>query len=138
MYETKPGRYDEIPEGMKRYINNYGCHFNKKLCDEAVSRMYTEVNGKKEYIRPYTKDQVESILSTNGIKLERNKMYDHVYVANMCKADFLGKSVPTEQHLAKYVKDVIDDSDAEEGYVFNRFYADCMFMDNPIDWEDVI
>lgn len=138
MYETKPGRYDEIPEGMKRYINNYGCHFNKKLCDEAVSRMYTEVNSKKEYIRPYTKDQVESILSTNGIKLERNKMYDHVYVANMCKADFLGKSVPTEQHLAKYVKDVIDDSDAEEGYVFNRFYADCMFMDNPIDWEDVI
>lgn len=138
MYETKPGRYDEIPEGMKKYINNYGCHFNKKLCDEAVSRMYTEVNGKKEYIRPYTKDQVESILSTNGIKLERNKMYDHVYVANMCKADFLGKSVPTEQHLAKYVRDVIDDPDAEEGYVFNRFYADCMFMDNPIDWEDMI
>lgn len=33
---------------------------------------------------------------------------------------------------------IIDDSDAEEGYVFNRFYADCMFMDNPIDWEDVI
>lgn len=138
MYETKPGRYDEIPEGMKRYINNYGCHFNKKLCDEAVSRMYTEVNGKKEYIRPYTKDQVENLLSMNGVKLERNKMYDHVYVANMCKADFLGKSVPTEQHLAKYVKDVIDDPDAEEGYVFNRFYADCMFMDNPIDWEDVI
>lgn len=138
MYETKPGRYDEIPEGMKRYINNYGCHFNKKLCDEAVSRMYTEVNGKREYIRPYTKDQVENLLSMNGVKLERNKMYDHVYVANMCKADFLGKSVPTEQHLAKYVKDVIDDSDAEEGYVFNRFYADCMFMDNPIDWEDVI
>ena len=26
----------------------------------------------------------------------------------------------------------------EEGYVFNRFYADCMFMDNPIDWEDMI
>lgn len=138
MYETKPGRYDEIPEGMKRYINNYGCHFNKKLCDEAVSRMYTEVNGKREYIRPYTKDQVENLLSMNGVKLERNKMYDHVYVANMCKADFLGKSVPTEQHLAKYVKDVIDDSDAEEGYVFNRFYADCMFMDNPIDWEDVV
>lgn len=138
MYETKPGRYDEIPEGMKRYINNYGCHFNKRLCDEAVSRMYTETNGKREYIRPYTKDQVESMLSMNGVKLERNKMYDHVYVANMCKADFLGKSVPTEQHLAKYVKDVIDDPDAEEGYIFNRFYADCMFMDNPIDWEDVI
>ena len=41
-------------------------------------------------------------------------------------------------HLAKYIKDVLDDADAEEGYVFNRFYADCMFMNNPIDWEDMI
>ena len=22
--------------------------------------------------------------------------------------------------------------------VVNRFYADCMFMNNPIDWDDVI
>ena len=44
MYQKESGSYDTIPEGMKRYINNYGCHFNKKLCDEAVSRMYV-VNG---------------------------------------------------------------------------------------------
>ena len=56
----------------------------------------------------------------------------------MCAADFLGKSVPTEEHLAKYVKDVIDDADAEEGYIFNRFYADTIFMDNPIEWDDMI
>ena len=35
-------------------------------------------------------------------------------------------------------KDVIDDPDATEGFVFWRFYSDCMFMDNPIEWEDVI
>lgn len=138
MYQRKTGSYDEIPEGMKLYINNYGCHFNKKLCAEAVKRMYTEVNGKKQYIQPYTKEQVDDMLESYGVKIKRNKLYDHVYVANMCKADFLGKSVPTEEHLAKYVKDVIDDADAEEGYVFNRFYADCMFMDNPIDWEDMV
>ena len=123
---------------MDRYLNQYGCHFNKKLCDEAVSRMYTETNGKKEYIKPYTKEQVDALLQANGIRLERNVMYDAVYVACMCKADFLGKSVPSEQHLAKYVKDVIDDADAEEGYVFNRFYADCMFMGKPIEWEDML
>ena len=39
----------------------------------------------------------------------------------MCQADFLGKSVSTEEHLCKYVKNVIDDADAEEGYAFNRF-----------------
>ena len=138
MFYKEMGSYDDIPEGMKLYINNYGCHFNKKLCKEAVSRMYKDNNGKREYIKPYSKEQVDSMLEAYGIRLERNKLYDAVYVANMCKADFLGKSVPTEQHLIKYVKDVIDDADAEEGYVFNRFYADCMFMDNPIEWEDCI
>ena len=138
MYHTKTGSYDEIPEGMKTYINNYGCHFNRKLCMEAVSRMYIEINGNKEYIKPYSKEQVENMLDNFGIKLKRNKLYDACYVANMCKADFLGKSVPTEEHLAKYVKDVIDDADAEEGYVFNRFYADTMFMNNPIEWDEMI
>lgn len=138
MYQTRTGSYDEIPEGMKHYINNYGCHFNKKLCDEAVSRMYTEVNGKREYIKPYSKEDVEKLLNTHHVKIKRDKLYDAVYVANMVKADFLWKSVPTEQHLAMYVKDLIDDADADEGFIFNRFYADCMFMDNPIEWEDMI
>jgi len=138
MYQKRPGSYDEIPDGMKRYINNYGCHFNKKLCEEAVGRMYVRENGKSRELQPYTKEQVDGLLSSYSVSVKRNKLYDAVYVANMCKADFLGKSVPSEEHLAYYVKDVIDDVDAEEGYVFNRFYADCMFMDNPIDWEDMI
>ena len=61
MYHTRTGSYDEIPEGMKRYINNYGCHFNKKLCDWAASQMYKNVNGKKQYIQPYTKEQVDML-----------------------------------------------------------------------------
>ena len=138
MYYTRTGRYDTIPEGMKLYINNYGCHFNRKLCNEAVSRMYTMRNGRKEYITPYTKEQVDSLLAAHNVNVERNRLYDAVYVANMCKADFLGKSIPTEEYLAKYVKDVLDDADAEDGYVFNRFYADCMFMNNPIEWDDML
>lgn len=138
MYEKKMGSYDETPEGMKIYVNNYGCHFSKKLCEEAVSRMYTKQSDNKEYIKPYTKEQVDAMLRSYGVKVERNKLYDAVYVANMCKADFLGKSVPDEAHLAMYVRDVLDDPDAEEGFVFNRFIADCYFMNNPIEWEDII
>lgn len=138
MYLKYCGGYDEIPEGMDRYLNMYGPHFNKKLCGEAAKRMYTEVNGKKQYIQPYTKEQVEALLRANNIQLERDVMYDSVYVANMVKADFLGKAVPDEQHLAKYIKDAIDDPDAESGYIFNRFFADCMFMDKPIEWQDVL
>lgn len=100
--------------------------------------MYREVDGKREYIKPYTKEQVDGLLASYGIKLERGKLYDAVYVANMCKADFLGRSIPGEEYLAMYVKDMIDDPDAEEGYLFNRYYADSMFMNRPIEWEDVI
>ena len=123
---------------MKAYINNYGCHFNKKLCKEAASRMYTTNGTRKEPIIPYTKEEVDVLLENYGIKLTRNKLHDAVYVANMCKADYLGKSVPDEQHLAMFIKDAIDDPDALEGFLFNRFYADTMFMDDPIEWDEMV
>ena len=130
------GGYDEIPEGMDRYLNMYGSHFNKKLCEEATSRMYTKVGAKIEYITPYTKEEVDSMLEAYGIKLKRKKLYDHVYVANMVKADFLGKSIPDEQHLIQYIKDVIDDEDGYDGLVFNRWLADMARKGEPIDWDD--
>ena len=120
------------------YINNYGCHFNKKLCDWAVSQMYTMVNDKKEHKAPYSKERVDQLLTANGISLENNKLYDATYVANMCSNDFLGKSVPDERHLVMFVKDMVDDPDAEPGFIFNRWYADTVFMDNPVEWEEMI
>lgn len=139
MYQRRTGSYDEIPEGMKVYINNYGCHFNKKLYEEAVRRMYKEdEEGREEKIKPYTKEQVERMLEGYGIKLKRNKLYDACYVAAMCKADYLGKSVPDEKHQAMFIRDMIDDPDAESGFIFNRFYADQMFMDCPIDWDEML
>ena len=134
MYHKNMGSYDDIPEGMKMYINNYGCHFNKKLCEEAVSRMYRD----DEELKPYTKEHVDRLLETYGIKPRRAKLYDTVYVTNMCAADFLGRSVPDEKHLAMFIKDMIDDPDAEEGFIFNRFVADTYFMNCPIEWEDMI
>ena len=56
----------------------------------------------------------------------------------MCKADFLGSSIVDEQHMALYIKDVIDDVDAPDGLVFNRFYADCCYKGIAIDWEDML
>jgi len=139
MYQRRTGSYDEIPEGMKVYINNYGCHFNKKLYEEAVRRMYKEdEEGREEEIKPYTKEQVERMLDGYGIKLKRSKLYDACYVAAMCKADYLGKSVPDEKHQAMFIRDMIDDPDAESGFIFNRFYADQIFMDCPIDWDEML
>ena len=138
MYSKEAGSYDVIPEGLKRYINNYGCHFNKKLAIEAASRMYKYDGNDKVYIKPYTKDDVDKMLDMYGVHITRNKLYDAVYVANMCKADFLGSSIKNEEDLCHYIKDVLDDADATDGYVFNRFYADTIFMNNPIEWDDMI
>lgn len=138
MYSKEAGSYDVIPEGLKRYINNYGCHFNKKLTTEASNRMYKYDGDNKVYIKPYTKEDVEKMLDMYGVHISRNKLYDAVYVANMCKADFLGSSIKSEEDLCHYIKDVLDDADATDGYVFNRFYADTIFMNNPIEWDDMI
>lgn len=138
MYSKSMGSYDEIPEGMKAYINNYGCHFNKKLCEEACSRMTTRLNGQVVPLECYSKKEVDDLLKTYNIRIKRNTLYDYVYVANMCKADFFKRSVPNTECLARYIADVLDDVDAEDGYVFNRFYADTVFMNRPIEWEDMI
>jgi len=45
---------------MKRYLKYYGQHFNKKLCDFAVSKMN---HGKT----PVSKESVESILNKYNI-----------------------------------------------------------------------
>ena len=70
--------------------------------------------------------------------IKNNQLYDFVYVGNMCKADFLNSSITDEAHLAKYIRDVIDDEDAYDGIVFNRWYADMCYTGIAIDWEDML
>ena len=127
-----------FPSGMEEYLSIYGLHFSKRMCEWACSRMKKEVSGKLTKIQPYTKENIEDILKRNNLTLENSAGYDCVYVANMCKADFLGSSVIDEPHLARYIKDVIDDPDGYEGIVFTRFYADCIGSGIPIIWEDML
>lgn len=131
--------YDIRPQAMTNYLRYYGMHFNKKLCDFAVSKMFKRNSqGIKEYIIPMEKSKIDELLQKQKIKLENNQLYDYVYVANMCKADFLGSSIKTEDHLALYIKDVIEDHDAYDGLVFNRWYADMCRKGIPIDWEEML
>lgn len=123
--------YDERPVSMKRYLRYYGEHFNKKLCEFAVSKMK---HGKS----PISKEKVEELLSRNNIKLENNELYDFVYVLNMGNNDFMGSSIEDDKHLALYVKDVIDDKDGYDGIIFNRWYADMVHQGIPVEWEDML
>lgn len=119
----------------KQYLKSYGPHFTKKLCEYAVSMMETD---KGEFV-PFTKTEVDQKMAVADIKLQYNKLYDYVYVANMCKADFLGESVPNNDiNLSKYIKNVIDDPDGYDGQVFNRWISDMEGMRIPIDWSEFI
>ena len=131
-------QYDEYPEEMLIYMRNYGPHFNKKLAKFAVSKMSKIIDGKERPIPPYTREEVENILAMNNVEVMRGQLCDCVYVANMCKADFLGSSITDERHLALYIKDVIDDVDAPDGLVFNRWYADMCYKGIAIEWEDML
>lgn len=128
--------YDDYPKAMKSYLQYYGWNFNKKACDFAVKGMYRIVDGKKSKIDPYTKEQVDEMLTKYGLKLEHNEGYNHVYVACMAKADY-PKSIPDDQHLAHFVKEYIDDPDNEGGNVFRKWYADMVGKGEMIDWEDI-
>jgi hypothetical protein len=131
---------DKRPEEMEAYLSNFGWHFNKKMCDFAVSLMkkINPATGKKERIEPISKEKVEELLTKYGVKLDNNSLYDFVYVANMGKADFFKSSIPDEQHLAVYVKDVIDDPDTPDGTTMRRWYATMIAAGEPIEWDEMI
>lgn len=119
----------------RKYQRLYGPHFTKELCNFAVSLMQDD----KGAIEPITKDQLEEKMKAQNITLEYNKLYDAVYVANMCKADYIGSAVPNNDYnLCMYVKKTIDDPDGYDGQPFNRWMSDILGMHIPVDWSEFV
>ena len=113
------------------YLHKHGRHFSKNACEFAVSLMKNH-QGKIEY---KSKEYVDEMLKRNNITLDHNRCYDYVYVANMCFADFYGKSIEDEKHLCMMVKDIVDDYDQREGFIFNRWLSDMDTNGEEIDFE---
>lgn len=130
---------DSFPSGMEEYLAHNGWHFSKKMFEWVSSNMYKkDPSGKKFKVPILSKEMVDELLKKYGIALDNKFGYDYVFAANMCKADYLGSSVPDEQHLALFVKDYVDDPDGYPELPFTRFYSDCIGTGTPIPWEDVI
>ena len=132
--------FDGIPEDAHSYLGNYGFHFNKKACDFAVSMMSKRdgSTGKSVPLEMVSKDEVEAMLTKHNVKLENDCMYDSTYVANMLMSDMYKSSIPDEQHLALGIKDLIDDIDQRDGYLFVRWYSNVLFNGCPIDWSTLV
>lgn len=130
------GMYDNIqtPDKMA-YLAETGWHFNKKACDAAVKMLRKKgAAGKPEPIEPWTKEQVDELLSKHGVKLEKSIGYDYVYAANLIKSDSYKGSVPDDAHAALAIKEMIDDIDAGEGEVFAVWYVKMIRRHMPVDW----
>lgn len=120
---------------FEEYTEQYGCHFNKKLYEWAVSMM-TDRNGNR--VQPMTKEQVSEMLKTNGITLKNDKGYDAAYVLAMAKADYMGSSITDEARLSLFVRDFLDDADGSKTKAFDHFVVDCRAKNEPIFWDEVM
>lgn len=127
--------YETMPEDLAIYLSHYGPHFNKACFDFAVSQMYDKNDNK---IKAYSKEDIENLMNSYGIKVRYAQLYDCAYVATMCKADYLGNSITDEHHLCLYVKDSLDDPDGADGLMFNRWIADMKWLGIAIPWDEFI
>lgn len=125
---------DNMPKYMRKYISNYGWHFNKALCAYAVSLM----RKKGKQIEPISKEYVDKMLQQYNITLDNNVGHDYIFVANMCKADYYGSSIADEKHFVLYIKDTIDDEDAGDGTTMRRWYATMVANGIMVDWEEFV
>lgn len=120
---------------MINYLRYYGPHFSKKMCEFAASLMTKEND---EPIKPATKEDVRNLLTKYDVKLKHDQLYDSTYILDMIRADFYGDSIEDELHTVRYIKNVIDDPDAPDGLVFNRFYSDCCYKGIAIPWDELL
>ena len=128
------------PLAMAKYLYNNGWHFNRKMCEYAVSLMRKKnaINGQMEAVQMMTKEQVDDMMKRHNVKLEHDVGHDAVYVANMAKSDLFKSSIVDEQHLALYVKDVIDDVDGADGVVMRQWYAKMIACGMLTDWLEML
>ena len=128
--------YDITPKGMDAYLSAHGHHFSKPMLEWAVSMMKNK-KGDRQSVPE--KKKVDEKLNSFGIELSRDKgYYDSVYVWCMAKSDYYGSSIEDEMHLAKYVKDYVDDPDGNPTRPFDEFYVNCIAKGIDIPWGDVI
>lgn len=131
---------EEIPEGMRKYLQHYGWHFTRKACEFAIGliRKKNAATGKMEKVEYMAKEQVDTMLTKAGITLENNYDYDYVFLANLGKATLFKSSVADEQHLAMYVKDIIDNENIGDGEIMRQWDASMTARGIPVDWYEML
>lgn len=132
MTHRRLDEYEELPQGMRTYLSNYGWHFNKKLCEHAVKCM------KNRNDRHFSEEEVAEALKKHSVEVSEAEKYDAVYLFNMYYSDFYPKALDDESKLALAVGCAIDDEDGYEGMALTRYYADTIGRGEPLFWEKFV
>lgn len=131
--------YEMAPPAMKVYLRNYGFNFSKKACEYATSLMKrVESNPiRTVHITPWNKEKVAECFKKNGVVLDGELTYNHVYLFNMALADY-PKALPDEKAICLFVKESAEDVDSSPDNIFRKWIV-CMDGNGvPIYWEDLI
>lgn len=126
--------YDDLPRAMKAYLTAHGWHFSKALCDHAVAHLQTREGKPLE--QPYDKHKVEELLKQHGVKLKNDKGYDAVYVCNYALAKYYGSSITSQQQLAHYIRDYLDDVSAAPSKALDEYVGRCIGEGCPVAWDE--
>ncbi len=131
---------EEMPDGMRKYLQHYGWHFTRKACEFAIGllRKKNAATGKMEKVEYMAKEHVDAMLSKFGITLENNYDYDYVFIANLGKATLFKSSIADEQHLAMYVKDIIDNENIGDGEIMRQWDSSMVARGIPVDWYEML
>lgn len=129
-----------ITEEEAQYMDRYKGHFSRRLAEWAISMMEKKdpVSGKPKPITPYSIEEVEQMTQAFRRQIGEESIYDAWYLANMCKADYLGSSVIDKDHVALFIKDTICDPDGEPQMVLACFRAKCDVKRISIHWERML
>lgn len=127
---------ERLPYGMEAYLETYGWHFSKKMCEWAVAKMTGK--GSKQQMKFQNKEFVDNTLMAYGVDAGRYPAYDAVYLFHLGMSGAYNNSIPDERAAALFVKDTIEAPDGYDEVAFTRFYADCIGKGEMPDWEDVL
>lgn len=133
--------YELTPPAMKAYLRNYGFNFSKKACEYAVGLMKKADTSsgitRTVPITPWSKEKVAECFKKNGIMLERELNYNHVYLFNMAMADY-PRALTDERAICMFVKESAEDVDSNPDNIFRKWIISMDGNGIPIFWEDLL
>lgn len=130
---------DEFPEGMRRYLDFYGWHFNKASFEFAASLMFKkDDNGKRVKVEVLRREDIDTVLKDNKITIENNGNWDYMYWAQQAKADLMPDVIEDNAHLAKYIKKMTDDPDVSTETTFRKWYITMVGNGKGVPFEEFL